>query len=433
MYKTFTRRELYDLVWSKPMMGLAKEYGISDRGLAKICDRTGIPVPPPGYWAKKVAGKKIFQPPLMLIAGDFDGKIAVPEKKKIKEDKVPEPVIEEPLLELEMPESLRMAIDYAKDSTRHPFIVPKTLDDPHSIIARWLEREERDKKSFEAWHSPYSKSKFQAKYASATAKRRLRILSTFFKICKLKGFSVYEQKDEKDVHDTICISIGGNRIKFYLEEPTEVVKRKLTLKEMRRENYIGSEPIEISENQPTGVLVFKMWGCEENSFEHEWKDEPDKQIEQQLNNIMVATLEGLWIVHRRRLVRVEQEREAWVARQKVWDEEKRQEKKAEIRKLVQQTARRWKDASDIRDFVQSIQQMAGHEEIGSEESSIGKWVQLALTAADEIDPLQAGLPLSDDFDLEEEDEEEHYSSNDRNSYRQENWFRKLNSWPRKKF
>ena len=59
--QTFTRRELYDLVWSKPILKLAEEFGLSDRGLAKICERHRIPVPPRGYWAKLAAGKPIKQ------------------------------------------------------------------------------------------------------------------------------------------------------------------------------------------------------------------------------------------------------------------------------------------------------------------------------------------------------------------------------------
>jgi len=61
--KVLTRKELYDLVWSKPMSTLAQEYGLSDRGLAKLCERSNIPGPPRGYWAKKEAGQKVKQPP----------------------------------------------------------------------------------------------------------------------------------------------------------------------------------------------------------------------------------------------------------------------------------------------------------------------------------------------------------------------------------
>ena len=34
---TLTRERLYEQVWSRPMIKVAKEYGISDNGLRKIC------------------------------------------------------------------------------------------------------------------------------------------------------------------------------------------------------------------------------------------------------------------------------------------------------------------------------------------------------------------------------------------------------------
>lgn len=65
--KQFSRQELYDLVWSTPIQKLAEEFGISDRGLAKICARHRVPSPPRGYWAKFAAGQKIKQPALPKV------------------------------------------------------------------------------------------------------------------------------------------------------------------------------------------------------------------------------------------------------------------------------------------------------------------------------------------------------------------------------
>ena len=59
-----TRRKLYDLVWSRPLSTLAKEFGISGTGLAKICDRLLIPYPPRGHWARAHAGRAAAPPPL---------------------------------------------------------------------------------------------------------------------------------------------------------------------------------------------------------------------------------------------------------------------------------------------------------------------------------------------------------------------------------
>jgi hypothetical protein len=54
-----TREELYQMVWDKPMIRLAEEFGITGNGLAKVCDRLDVPYPPRGHWAKKEAGKPV--------------------------------------------------------------------------------------------------------------------------------------------------------------------------------------------------------------------------------------------------------------------------------------------------------------------------------------------------------------------------------------
>lgn len=57
--RVLTRRELHDLVWSKPLRDVAAELGISDVGLAKACKRHEVPRPEQGYWNKIHAGKPV--------------------------------------------------------------------------------------------------------------------------------------------------------------------------------------------------------------------------------------------------------------------------------------------------------------------------------------------------------------------------------------
>lgn len=61
---TLSREDLYELVWSKPMQELAKDFGISDVALAKRCRRLRIPVPGRGYWARVEAGQMPHRPKL---------------------------------------------------------------------------------------------------------------------------------------------------------------------------------------------------------------------------------------------------------------------------------------------------------------------------------------------------------------------------------
>jgi hypothetical protein len=44
----FTRNELYEKIWNTPTIKLAKDFGLSDVGLGKICKKHSIPKPPLG-------------------------------------------------------------------------------------------------------------------------------------------------------------------------------------------------------------------------------------------------------------------------------------------------------------------------------------------------------------------------------------------------
>ena len=43
MSQRFTREEFYDLVWTKPLTHLAKDFRLSDVALHKICRKHDIP------------------------------------------------------------------------------------------------------------------------------------------------------------------------------------------------------------------------------------------------------------------------------------------------------------------------------------------------------------------------------------------------------
>src|SRR5262245_2676936 len=52
-----TRKQLYDMVWSTPLLRLARTFHCSSTWLARICRDASVPVPTRGYWARKRAGK----------------------------------------------------------------------------------------------------------------------------------------------------------------------------------------------------------------------------------------------------------------------------------------------------------------------------------------------------------------------------------------
>ena len=81
-----SRSKLLKLVWSKTTRDVAKHLGMSDTGVAKLCDRNKVERPPRGYWLRR---HRLKQPP--RLKGD-DVTITVylpglrPKPTKLKND-----------------------------------------------------------------------------------------------------------------------------------------------------------------------------------------------------------------------------------------------------------------------------------------------------------------------------------------------------------
>jgi hypothetical protein len=66
-YVRLDRPTLFEHVWSMPVDKLAKEWGLSGRGLSKACSRLKVPVPPRGHWARVAAGQRVHRPKLPIL------------------------------------------------------------------------------------------------------------------------------------------------------------------------------------------------------------------------------------------------------------------------------------------------------------------------------------------------------------------------------
>ena len=72
-----TRDQLYEQVWARPMLTVARDYEVSANYLARVCAALNVPWPPRGYWAKVAAGPKPRRPALpAALPGDQVGHLA---------------------------------------------------------------------------------------------------------------------------------------------------------------------------------------------------------------------------------------------------------------------------------------------------------------------------------------------------------------------
>lgn len=67
-----SREELFALVWEKPTQEVAKELGVSDVAIGKLCVRLQVPKPPRGYWARVQAGQIPRRPPLAAFREEVE-------------------------------------------------------------------------------------------------------------------------------------------------------------------------------------------------------------------------------------------------------------------------------------------------------------------------------------------------------------------------
>jgi hypothetical protein len=124
-----SREELYALVWKTPMNRLAADFGLSGNGLAKICARLDVPVPPRGYWAKKDAGKPVVAyrlPPQ---------KQGVPSQADIRPTPPVKPV----------PAEERQTRDVAVKAAE-AVTVPEATDRLHPMVRAWFAEHKREQK-----------------------------------------------------------------------------------------------------------------------------------------------------------------------------------------------------------------------------------------------------------------------------------------------
>lgn len=95
-----SREELFALVWERPATEVARELGVSDVALGKLCRRLQVPKPPRGYWARVASGKTPRKPPLPAYRTEIEGRL----RKQVKSKS------QVPLSKLQL-EFLRYALD----------------------------------------------------------------------------------------------------------------------------------------------------------------------------------------------------------------------------------------------------------------------------------------------------------------------------------
>ena len=371
---SLTRRQLYDLVWRKPVQAVAKEFGISDRGLGKLCERHGIPVPPRGYWARKASGQKIPRPPLIDVQGSSS-----PDQGVILAKSIPVPQTNDDRQRLD--DELKTLWTKQVEETLAPR-VPKSMTNPHAHVARVLDERKAQASRWSLLPSPYSP---RSTGLSSLERRQLRIVDAIFKCFVANGFTT--ELDSRTFDVTIR-HLRNDAVRFSIGEHIRQYRRQLT--EEERATRWSSKQTWTQEKEATGRLVLKIENYIPAKIPLVFHDTEEDPLEGKLREVVSSI--GVVLAYER-MRREESEladrrRYEAIERARKLEEQRKAEqaKKDDLRK----DAALWKEAAILREYVAAVRIAAEAGRQVKVDGDIERWADWALAHANEIDPIAEG-------------------------------------------
>lgn len=264
-----TRHQLYERVWTKPMMHLSKEFGLSDVGLAKICRKNGIPIPERGYWAKIDAGYKA--PKKALPRKDYNPKIVIQEKPPITEDivKAKQEQKEKQSKTLNQLGNVEVSRDLTSPH-RMTKMTQKYFEEISKKIARnakikdWAKVDWNDRAPHEDYgrYQCWPENGYHLKVSMTCVHRALCFLDALVHKLEQLGF-VFEQSKDKNQYgreQEVAAVKDGERIYFKLLEGYKQAYLTGKALELARKKNSWTSGIQ---RAPSGIFTFKLYGKED--------------------------------------------------------------------------------------------------------------------------------------------------------------------------
>jgi hypothetical protein len=376
MSYSFSRQELYDLVWAEPVSVVAKRFGISDVGLAKLCRRHDIPLPPRGHWAKVAAGKRTGSRPELPQRG-----IAMPDDISDDEhdwrrfDERPEeiPIPREPVLTQPLEDVVVRVQKLVGRVT-----VPRSLEQPHALIAKVLAQDESRREKQRATGYSWDAALFDSPYE----KRRLRVLGAVFSALERCGTRPWLRGKEAL---EAGVTIGECALSFTLDDPGQLPNR---YRPPTPANRPSTDKLKLAITFPTS----------DDGAPHSWQDAEGATVESKLTEIvtrMLVLAESAYREHQHRHHSWLKERKEQLiaARRERLDRARREEieriEKANQTRVNQLLAEAGtlRQANEIREYVRTVHSTVGAEQNAATLSQVEAWAAWALGVADSIDPV----------------------------------------------
>lgn len=371
-----SRDELYEKVWAQPVSVVAKVYGISDVGLAKMCRRLAVPIPGLGYWAKKQHGKAVEQIPLPPPPADTKLEVTINTYRKVAPD----------------PEQLEKAtgIIDAEELEANEVTVPDVLTDPHPAVARSLKLLGKAKPGADGLVHVADPTCLPVTVSPQQLDRAMRIMDSLLKAFAARGYAVTIGNEDRR---ELKVVVADEPITFYLHEDLDKTPKPMTAHQKERLEKYGWKPSAEYDRSPSGTLALHVNANLWNGMRRRWSDSAKRPLEKGLNSFLAGIVKVAVAVRAERLDKERRDREQKdrerCRKELIIAQEK---EKARLSHLDREVAS-WHKAQEIRAYVETVRSLGlkkhGRIDPGSE---MDQWITWAMAQADRYDPLVKSPP-----------------------------------------
>jgi hypothetical protein len=416
---TLTRDDMYELVWSKPILELAKDFGISDVALAKRCRRLSIPVPGRGYWARVDAGQTPYRPKLPKREDQYrDHRALTVPAATVDEardtgsgdiatgDTAPEDgdqpdTISARIAALELT-SARFALDTLA-------VVKRT--------ARHLKHSRRAELKFERGEN--SGPVLAIDTTDAVLDRALLLADTLLRAAEVLGWtfvqvlpatpepqqSSYGRRETEPptptpTHPIGQLTVEGERIEFRIEERLREEPRVPTPQELAREKREYGYHAPRKALIPTGKLRVVRLDIYDVGYRGptrlSWYDRKGRPCEDQIKEILLGFHDLALSIKSRRAEQERRAREREEQEQRQKEREARQAAHARLIKQIETDAGAWHRARFLRRYIGAAKRALGSTPLpASFQNQSIDFLTWATTYVDQLDPLHEAARTSE--------------------------------------
>lgn len=362
------REQLYEEVWSNPILVVAEKYGVSDSTLRKYLKRLIIPIPRRGYWTKVNNGEEVHKTKLPGVTVDLRKYVRnYVIKYRTDLEKLSEDV-------LSSKEELHLLRDETKEYIKAKCFnlkVSNQLRNPHQLISEHKEeikyRKGRDRELNKSYNKVIPPKGFRdnkptlcINVSSSSVSRAYRILDSLIKaLDEMEGYTRVEIKEGKD---TSYFAIMYTNFYFELKE-----KDNKFILSMAADNWLSF----------TNRSKQKM----------EFRDLKNKPLEAQVGDIVYQ----MFVVGNKLFAEYKLEE---LIQERKWKEQDRRRKLDQLRKNeleevkeLTQAVSDWDKARKIREFADDLEIKIHKFKDEEQKQRLMKWLEWSRDKADWIDPL----------------------------------------------